>query len=399
MNIKLRISKYDHEGRGVSRNNNKVVFVPGAIEGELVDANIIEDKKNFSIAKINKILEPSPLRCIPKCPYFDVCGGCTFLHIDLANEEIIKEGSVKDIIKKYAKLDINPIFISSKEFYYRNKIELKIDNYNWGYYNTSSHDFISINECLIAKESINKIISNKDLFKIEKGSITIRSNYNDEIIIKIETPNNYKIDIDSLSKENKIIGIIVNNKLIYGEDNFIERVGGYLFKVNINSFFQINLDILDRIFKIIGGKNLGNIVDLYCGVGTLGIATKKNKLYGIEIIPEAIKDAIFNAKINKQHNNLYMLADSSKIKEIDEHIDTIIVDPPRSGLNKTTLNNIIYIKPDNIIYMSCNPITLARDLNVIKDNYSIESFYILNMFPRTKHIESLVFLKRSKNDR
>lgn len=393
MNTKVRIYNYDHEGKGISRIDNKIIFIPDSIEGELLDISITEDKNNYSIGKINNIIEPSPKRIKPKCPYYEKCGGCSYQHLPLSDEENIKTYLVKDIINKYTDIDINPIFISSKEYNYRNKIELKIENSNWGYYNFNSHTLISIDNCLLAKDSINNIIKSKDLFNIKEGTITIRSNYNDEILIKIESNDKVDINIDELTNKNKIIGIILNNKLIYGEDTFIERIGGYLFKVNINSFFQINLDILKEVFKLISKDNLGNVADLYCGVGTLGIASKNSKLYGIEIIPEAIKNALDNSKLNKQ-NNLYLLGDSSKIKEIKDHIDSIIIDPPRSGLNKPTLSNILDIKPNNIIYMSCNPITLARDLNELKEQYQIKEFYILNMFPRTKHIECLCFLER-----
>ena len=184
----------------------------------------------------------------------------------------------------------------------------------------------------------------------------------------------------------------MNNKLIYGEDYYIEKVGKYLFKVNINSFFQINLNILSKVFDLISKDKYKTVVDLYCGVGTLGIALNKDKLYGIEIVPEAITDAIKNSEINKQ-NNLYMLGDSSKISKIEDKIDCIIVDPPRSGLNNKTINNILKFNSKSIIYMSCNPITLARDLNILKEKYLVKKIYILNMFPKTKHVECVCFLE------
>ena len=351
MSTKLTINKLDHTSRGISKINNKIIFIPNALPNEVLEVEITKDKKNYYEGKVINYIEKSPLRIEPICPYYNSCGGCNYQQIPTNEEENIKINIVKDIIKKYADLSINPIFINSdNEYYYRNKIELKIYNYNFGYYNNDSHNFISIDNCLIAKESINKIIKDKDLFKIKNGEIIIRSNYNDEIIIKINTNDKYAIDINKLITKHKIIGIIVNDKIIYGEDFYYERIGGYLFKVNINSFFQINLNILEKIFNILKKDNYGNIVDLYCGVGTLGIPINKTKLYGIEIIPEAVKDAIKNSTLNHQ-NNYYLLGDSSKIKEIKDNIDTIIIDPPRSGLNQSTLNNVINIKPNNLIYM------------------------------------------------
>lgn len=393
MNIKLEINSFDHEGRGIGKYNNKVVFVPNAIPGEIVEIEIIKDKKTFSEGKIISYIKKSPKRIEASCPFYNKCGGCSFEHISIDDEKKVKTNNVINIIKKYANLDVLPIFIDSdKEYNYRNKIELKIENGNWGYYNSLSHNLVRINKCLIAKDSINRIIENKNYFDIKNGSIIIRCNYIDEIIIKIDTSDKYNIDIDNLIKNNKIVGIIVNNKLIYGEDYYIEKVGKYLFKVNINSFFQINLNILSKVFDLISKDKYKTVVDLYCGVGTLGIALNKDKLYGIEIVPEAITDAIKNSEINKQ-NNLYMLGDSSKISKIEDKIDCIIVDPPRSGLNNKTINNILKFNSKSIIYMSCNPMTLARDLNILKEKYLVKKIYILNMFPKTKHVECVCFLE------
>lgn len=393
MNIKLEINSFDHEGRGIGKYNNKVVFVPNAIPGEIVEIEIIKDKKTFSEGKIISYIKKSPKRIEASCPFYNKCGGCSFEHISIDDEKKVKTNNVINIIKKYANLDVLPIFIDSdKEYNYRNKIELKIENGNWGYYNSLSHNFVRINKCLIAKDSINRIIENKNYFDIKNGSIIIRCNYIDEIIIKIDTSDKYNIDIDNLIKNNKIVGIIVNNKLIYGEDYYIEKVGKYLFKVNINSFFQINLNILSKVFDLISKDKYKTVVDLYCGVGTLGIPINKDKLYGIEIVPEAITDAIKNSEINKQ-NNLYILGDSSKISKIEDKIDCIIVDPPRSGLNNKTINNILKFNSKSIIYMSCNPMTLARDLNILKEKYLVKKIYILNMFPKTKHVECVCFLE------
>jgi 23S rRNA (uracil1939-C5)-methyltransferase len=395
MNIKLEINNYDHEGRGIAKYNGKIVFVPKTIKGEIVEANIIKEKKNYCVANVVNFLKTSNERINPACPYYDKCGGCNFLHMDYSLEEKIKVENVINILKKYASIDIFPkILKTDNECNYRNKITLKIENNKWGYYNSESHNFVQIENCQIAKKSINQIITDKKYLNIPSGTITIRSNYNDEIILKITTPNKYKIDINSLIKNNKIVGIIVNDKIFYGENSFIERVNHFLFKVNIDSFFQVNLDILNKIFDLIGKQNYQTVADVYCGVGTLGIAIKKDKLYGIEIVQDAVQDAIVNSKINKQNNNMFLLGDASKLEKINDKIDTIIIDPPRSGLNKKTLNTILNFNPANIIYMSCNPHTLARDLNVLKENYKIKDFYICEMFPRTKHVESVVLLYR-----
>ena len=242
MTTKLEINGLDHQGNGISKIDNKVIFVPDTLPNEKVAVEITKDKKNYLEGKLVSIIEPSPKRIESKCPYYQECGGCNYLHVDIKEEEKIKLDIVKDILKRYADLDIDPTFISSKESNYRNKVEFKIKDNSWGYYNSSSHNFIKTEKCLLAKEAINELIKDKDLFKIQSGEIIIRCNYNNELLIKISTNDKCDININELTKKHKIVGIILNDKLIYGEDSFIERIGGYLFKVNLNSFFQINLN-------------------------------------------------------------------------------------------------------------------------------------------------------------
>lgn len=393
--MNIRIEKYDHEGRGIGLYNKKIVFIPNTIIGEVVDAHIIEEKKNYAIGKVQEYLTKSSKRIEPKCPYYNECGGCNYQHLSFLEELKIKQDTLKNILLRYANINKDIKLIrSSNEYNYRNKITLKIQNGEFGYYTRETHKFVKINKCLLAKDSINNIILNKDdYFKIKNGEIIIRSNYNDEIIINIKSDDKVIVNVDKLIVDNKISGIILNNKHIYGEEFYIEKVNEYIFKVNINSFFQVNLDILSKLFKLLSTSKYHNVIDLYCGVGTLGIALKKDKLFGIEVIEEAIKDATTNGKMNKQ-NNEYFLSDSAKISEINEKIDAIIIDPPRSGLNKETMINLLKFKSKTIIYMSCNPITLARDLSVLTNDYRVDEIYMLDMFPRTKHVECVSVLSR-----
>lgn len=390
----IKIDKLDNEGKGIGYYKDKIIFVEGTLVGETVKVSNIVHKNNCYFGKLEEVIEASPLRIKKVCPYSDKCGGCSFDHISFEDEISIKVNNLKDLFKRN-NLIVNDIeTINSNTCYnYRNKISLKIDNGSFGYYDKGSHSFCKIDSCLLAKDSINKVIKDRYLFNVVSGDIVIRSNYNDEILIKITSDYNVNIDIDKLKLNNKIVGIIVNDKVIYGNDYFFERVNGKLFKVNINSFFQVNLQILDKISKILSNRKYSHIVDLYCGVGVLGIFTNHDKLYGIEINESSIFNAIFNGSINNQ-DNTYMLGDSSLISKINDEIDTIIVDPPRSGLSKDTTINIIKRNPDNIIYMSCNPFTLVRDLKLL-NKYKINKVYMLGMFPRTKHIETICILERT----
>lgn len=395
MTIKTKIESLDNFGRGIARINNKIIFIENALPNEEVEIEVTKEEKRYLEGKVIKYIKTSKQREEPDCPYYNQCGGCNISHMTYKEQLKFKEETFINIVNRSTSLDLKPIVIeSSKTKYYRNKITLKIENNKWGYYQNKTHKIINISNCLIAKESINNIINNQNLFKIKEGEIVIRSNYNDEILISITSNTKVDVDINRLKEISKLLGVIVNNKIIYGKDSFIELIDNKLFKVSINSFFQVNLNILKEIFKILSRKTYNNIIDLYCGVGTLGIVINKNKLFGIEISESSIKDALINSKMNQQNNNYYILGDSSKIEDIKEEIDMIIIDPPRSGVDKKTIEHILKSNVKNIIYMSCNPLTLSRDLNILKEIYLIEESYILDMFPQTYHIESLIIMKK-----
>ena len=319
------------------------------------------------------------------------------MHMSYKDSIEYKTNKLKNILKKFSKIEEDIKVIENKNIYnYRNKIELKIINEEWGYFNFKTHNFIKIYNCLLAKNSINEVIKNKELFNITNGSITIRSNYNDEILIIINSDNNINIDIDKLKNIIKLVGIVFNDKVYYGESYFIEKYNNIYYKVNYNSFFQINPYITNEMIYILNDNIKGNnLLDLYCGVGFLGLSVHKkfNNIYGIEINENSVIDAINNAKLNNIKNTYYICSSSSNvIDKIKDNIDTIIVDPPRTGLVGNTINDILKIKADNLVYISCNPITLSRDLNTLKDYYNIKNIYLLDMFSNTYHFETIVIM-------
>ena len=229
---------------------------------------------------------------------------------------------------------------------------------------------------------------------IKDGDITIRSNYNDELLFVINTS---KFEFFNDPPEN-VIGVVVNDKTVYGNNYFFDMIGDFKFKVSYNSFFQINNYIANEIFKIIQNSLKGDtLLDLYCGSGVMGISLKDNfnKIIGIEKVSNAIKDANDNASLNKVKDYKYYAGDTSDILQtIKDNIDVVLVDPPRSGLNDKTINDILTIKPKQIGYISCDPITLARDLNILKEEYTVKKIYALDMFPNTYHVETVCILER-----
>lgn len=363
--MKVLITDLNHEGEGITRVDNKVVFVKYALPGEEVDIDIIKNKKNYSIGLLKEVIIPSKERICNKCPYYYICGGCNLAHTTYDNELSFKKSKVKNILSKYAGISIDLDIVSSnKRYNYRNKITLHKQNNKIGYMKEKTNLIIPIDKCLIANDLINNEIK------------TIKSN-NEQIVLR------------------------TNGKEVIFDNNssLIMDVNEYKFKIDINSFFQVNTYILEEIFKymehIIDNSNL--ILDLYSGVGTLSLmASKKaNKVVGIEVNKYSYLNALENIKLNKISNVEFIHGKvEDNIKNIKEKVDLIITDPPRSGMDKKTINVIKELKPEKIVYMSCEPITLARDLNSLKELYELKSIKLFDMFPCTYHVESVCLLER-----
>lgn len=391
--MQVHIDRMDHFGNGIGNINGKIIFVKGALPGETVDVTITKDKKSFMEGTINTIIYKSSKRVEPFCKYFGVCGGCSLCHLNYENTLEYKKERVKNILYKFDIPKIN-VIKNENDLYYRNKIELKIVDGKLGFYEKSTHNLIEIKECKVTKKSINKSFEFVKNMKLENANVTIRANYNDEVLIIIDSKEKPVI----LNPEDyKIVGIVLNDKCIYGQDNFMEKINNLFFTVSYNSFFQVNNYINLELFNLIKENIIGKtVLDLYSGVGTLSIVASKvvDKVYSIEVIANAVKNALINAKINKCDNINFILGKvEDKIGFINDKIDTIIVDPARAGLDKKTIEVINNICPQRIIYVSCDTQSLANNL-VDLTNYEIKKFYILDMFSYTYHIECFCILDR-----
>lgn len=391
--MQVHIDRMDHFGNGIGNINGKIIFVKGALPGETVDVTITKDKKSFMEGNISTIIYKSSKRVEPFCKYFGVCGGCSLCHLNYENTLEYKKERVKNILSKFDIPKIN-VIRNENDLYYRNKIELKIVDGKLGFYEKNTHNLIEIKECKVTKKSINKSFEFVKNMTLENANVTIRANYNDEVLIIIDSKEKPVI----LNPEDyKIVGIVLNDKCIYGQDNFMEKINNLFFTVSYNSFFQVNNYINLELFNLIKENIVGKtVLDLYSGVGTLSIVTSKvvDKVYSIEVIPNAVKNALINAKINKCDNINFILGKvEDKIGFINDKIDTIIVDPARAGLDKKTIEVINNICPQRIIYVSCDTQSLANNL-VDLANYEIKKFYILDMFSYTYHIECFCILDR-----
>ncbi len=396
----ILIDSLDHSGRGIAKLDNKVVFVENAIPGEIVNINVTKDKKNYIEANVASYIKKSKKRVDSPCPYFNICGGCDLLHLSYPDMLAFKQEKIENIVSKYVgnSIKINKIVKSSNQFNYRNKVTFQVKE-TLGFYNSKSHKLVQIDKCIISSDIINNCIKHlKELNLSEISKITCRTNLN-ELMIIIETKNQ-NLNIDAIKKCANSIYLKVNDeyKLVYGNEYIIESVGKYKYLVSPDSFFQINLDICLKLYSKVNeyiGTNK-NVLDLYCGTGTIGIfVSSDNNVLGVEINKFAIQDAIKNKEMNNIENIEFICGDSGKIIDnLDFKPDVVIVDPPRAGLNKETIDNIIKLNPNTLIYVSCDPMTLARDLNLLNNNFNINEITPFDMFPNTKHVECVSYLTK-----
>ena len=395
--MQVLIDKFDDFGQGITFVDDVITFVPNTIPGDIVDIKIVKKKKKYNVGKVINYIKLSKDRIDYKCPYFNKCGGCVLQSISYDATINFKLNKVINLFNKY-NLDIKPEIVKNPSDYnYRNKIKLMVIDSKIGYFETNSHTLVEINECIIASKAINKIIPLLKNFNIINGNIVIRCNLNDEILIIIESNDKLNIDIDVLKENIKLVGIVVNNKTIYGDNFLIECINDIYYKISYDSFFQINPYVASILFNIIKGNidKTDIVLDLFCGVGTLSLnaALNANEVIGVEIVPNAVLNAIYNAKINKINNTKFILNDAQDaVGKINKKFDKIIIDPPRSGLTKKTIDTILTIMPKKIIYVSCDPNTLIRDILLLKDKYFIEKSYILDMFSYSYHVECICIL-------
>lgn len=394
--MEITIEKLDHMGSGIGYIDGKCIFVPKAIPGDIVDIKILKEKKNYATGEVIKYIKRSSDFVSYDCPFYEKCGGCHLGGLSYEQTLSYKKDRIQNILSR-AGIN-NDVFMvpNDSPFNYRNKIELKMVNDHLGFYEARSHDVIELDTCKITKEAINKFIPELNNMGLHNADITVRCNFNDEILIAIKTKDDVTIKDDySLYK---VAGIVLNGDTVYGDNKFLEKVNDLFFEVSYDAFFQVNTFINEKLFNIIKENASGDtVLDLYSGVGTLSLMASRSakKVYAIEIVPNAVMNAIKNAKINNINNVHFILGDASeKIKMIEDNIDTIIVDPPRSGLDEFTINKIKELKPNKLIYISCETQKLSEDLKSLQDTFNVNKIYGLDMFSYTYHVETVCILER-----
>ena len=436
-----------YEGEGIAKIDNFTIFIPGAIKGEKVKILIVKVTSSHAFGKILEIIKTSESRNANiDCDTYKRCGGCNLRHIKYKDTLKLKRNIVQNLVNKTlkTKIEVKDTIGMENPYNYRNKAQYPIGvNKDGkaiiGVFANRTHEVIEFDNCFIQNKESQEIakficdfVNQKNISvyneKIGKGilrHIVIKIGLKTDKIMCILVINgkNFKEEkelVDDLvSKFPKIKTIIKNintkntnvilgneNVNLYGDGYICDKLGDYTFKISPLSFYQINPVQTEKLYNLaIEGASLTGkeiVFDLYCGIGTIGIYMAKHakKVYGIEIVEQAIEDAKENCKINNIENAEYYAGDTQKlltdlINNKDIKPDVIVVDPPRKGLDNVTIENIINIKPKKVIYISCNPATLTRDLSKLEETYDIKSIQPVDMFPFTSHVENVALLVKS----
>ena len=433
------IIDYGANGEGIAKINGYTIFVLGALKGEKCKIHILKVLKTHAFAKVIQIIEKSSKRVEPDCSTFNKCGGCDLRHIAYSETLKIKQEKVQNLVNKMLKnkVKVNETVGMENPTFYRNKAIYPVtQDKKVGIFAKRSHNIIPINECKIqtkiSQEISKYILDNwKDsIYDEETGkgllrNIMVREGFKTDEIMLVLVQNgeknvfetNSKLKIENVIKEfPKIKTIVINvntektnvvlsrkNIIVYGDGTITDRLGDYEFKISPNSFYQVNPVQTEKLYNLaIEGAKLKKddiLCDLYCGIGTIGIFASKyvKKVYGVEIVEEAIKDAKQNAEINNVDNIEFIQGDVEVAfnKMLDNGVkpSVVIVDPPRKGLDSKTVQNLCNLKLDRLVYVSCNPATLMRDLQVLEDVYKIDSITPVDNFCYSSHIECVAVLE------
>jgi len=428
MTFTKKIEEMNLMGNGITKLDGCVVFCLGAVDGDTVTCEVTESKKNFKIARVLSIDEPSPHRQDSDCPHFPACGGCDLRHISYEHELSVKKAGVEAALRKVGKGEIKVSeILSADPDFYRNKAVLRFASDTFGFSEGKSDNIISCEGCRIIPPVFCEIGAfTLSYFGEEISSVSylfLRKNSSEsEISVILGTRDKYSyLDIEGYSEAlcNKfscVAGVLtkagdhpedgVEPELIFGKDYIEESFLGLSLIVSPCSFFQVNHAVAEKLcrraadYALSGDGCFG--ADLYCGTGVIGMAIAalhpEAFITGVEINESAVADAKENAEENGLRNIGFFQGDSADFaKSTYGSIDFITIDPPRAGCSDKMIKELLRIKPERIVYVSCDPQTLARDLKKLTETkYEITDVTAADLFPRTKHVETIVLLEKKK---
>ncbi len=428
----------DEEGRGIIYHRNEKLFIPNLIKDETATIKI-ERKGMVNVGSLLQIKKASPYRVKPKCPHYNECGGCQLQHMSYEGQSKFKQDTVEKLMKPYGK--VNPIITMEKPYDYRNKIHATYAYGNRtdiisGFYEEYSHRVIPIERCIIQDPKADEINATiRELMKsfkmkpyeVERGQgflrhVLIKTGLaTKEVMVVLVTGTNVFPSKNNfvkalLKKHPEITTIVmnINNKktsmvlgdrenILYGKGTIKDILCGCTFNISPKSFYQINPiqthKLYSKAIEMADFKENEVVMDAYSGIGTIGLILSKNvkSVIGVELNRDAVKDSILNAKINNIKNVRFQEGDAGefmvKMADAGGKLDTVMMDPPRSGSNEQFLASLVKISPKKVIYISCNPVTQARDLEYLtKHGYKVDEIQPVDMFPQTYHVETIAKL-------
>lgn len=441
--VELEITDLSNEGKGVGRIDNHVIFVEDTVVGDRILARLVRVKKKHSEGKIQEILSPSPHRIRPRCIVADKCGGCQWQHIDYQFQLEIKRNLVIQTLERIGGFNKPPVLevIGGKDLDYRNKATYPlglsdINRVQAGYYKKNSHKIVNLNQCPIQDQRLNPFLAEikqdlQDLDipiyneKTQKGALrhlALRIGANTgEVLLTLVSKAKQLVQLQDqpslwLQRYPNLVGVALNHNphatnVIFGEDTFLlagrlhlkEIFAGFTLNLRAETFFQVNTKmaetLLNEIFKQLNLQGNETIVDAYCGIGTftLPFAQKVQKAIGIEIQQAAVEQAQINAQQNNINNVDFLQGRVEKLlPQLDVKPDLVFLDPPRKGCDKEVIDTLLMLQPAQIVYLSCQIATLARDLKLLCEEgvYTLTAIQPADFFPQTSHVECAAFLKR-----
>lgn len=444
--IKLNIEAMTSEGSAVGHYNGIAVFVRSAVPGDIIIAHIIKTTKSYAIGTVKEIITYSKSRIKSDCSVSGKCGGCSFRNMTYAEELVYKKSRVQDAITRIGHLDlaVDDVIGADSINYYRNKAQYPVAINDGelcaGFYAYKSHRIIGCDDCLLQPRKFKQCLNafakwieqaaatsyNENTGKGLLRHIYLRKafatgelmacaviNGNDvpqkdlliEQLLKIDGMKSICININC-KKSNVILGS--ETKVIWGSETITDILLGKKFIISPNSFYQVNHDQCERLYQTAGDyadlSGSETVVDLYCGAGTIGLtmADKAKRVFGVEIVPQAVENAIKNAQINGVDNAEFFCGDAYQAaKELESrgiNPDVVILDPPRKGCQRDLFDVIKRMSPHRIVYVSCDSATLARDLEILRDKgYVTQKVTPVDMFPRTPHVEAVALLTKADN--
>ena len=405
MNYKsIEIIDYTHDGLGIGKTDRFPLFIKGVAIGDIVDIHVTKDMKSYAFAAVENVHQSSTIPAV--CEHYETCGGCHVMHLTPEAQLDFKQRKVSNAMVRIAKLTNQDIHVmpANKPLLYRNKVRFHVVNGQLGYFEEKSHQLVPVTKCLVAAPIIMEAANTISFLEDLRG-VTLRTNeLQTELMVILEGPVNHSEAITWAKKQSVTSLYAFDQELIhlFGQESYQEVYGDLTFSIGPKSFFQIAPSMAYQMFETaLSWINFESkhVVDLYSGVGVIGLLVSKraHNVTMIESNPHAVIEALANIEANQITNTSVLQGSVHQHLQKVEDIDVIVVDPPRSGLDKKTLELIIETQVNELLYISCDPSTLARDLLVLKDTYQIIKTQSFDMFAQTSHVETAVYMERKRS--